>query len=68
MAKAILDDPVENPPFLNYNQFMKARLNLEEHDIEDEGGVSDNAIGPLWGAQICYVSTVHPKMTRLETE
>ena len=34
----------------------------------DEGGVSDNAIGPIWGAQICYVSTVHPKMTRVETE
>ena len=29
-TKAIIDDPIENPPFLSYTKFMKARLNLEE--------------------------------------
>jgi hypothetical protein len=39
-----------------------------EDDIQDESGITEDAIGPIWGAQVCYVGTVHPKMARLETE
>ena len=66
-ARGIIEDPLENPPFLSYTKFMKARLNMEE-DMQDDSGVTDDAIGPIWGAQVCYVGTIHPKMTRLETE
>ena len=63
-VRGIIEDPVENPPYLSYTKFMKARINMEE-DLQDEMGVSEDAIGPIWGAQVCYVGTVHPKMTKL---
>ena len=48
-ARCIIEDPAENPPFLSYTKFMKARLNMEE-DIQDESGITDDTIGPIWGA------------------
>jgi len=63
-VRAIVEDPVENPPYLSYTKFMQARLQMEE-DIQDDSGITEDAIGPIWGAQVCYVGTIHPKMTRL---
>ena len=72
--RGIINDPDNYEPFLDFQLYVEARLNVENSNPDSDQmgkGHEDLNIehcGPFWGAQVSYVGTIHPKMRKIRTD